>query len=102
MLEDDQGHQIDVHSYTFDPAGTHVYGVAYPFDSLTGNGSINGYPVKCIAPEWLVKFHTGYKLDENDYHDVRLLCQRFSLTLPAEYDQFEKQNSKHQSGAAST
>ncbi len=90
VLEDDRGCQIDIHSYTFDSAGNHVYGVAYPFDSLTGNGSINGYPVKCISPEWLVKFHTGYQLDENDYHDVKLLCQHFGLAVPAEYAGFEQ------------
>lgn len=26
-----------------------------------------------INPAWMVKFHTGYELDENDYHDVKLL-----------------------------
>jgi len=89
VLGNDQGHQIDIHSYTFDAAGNHVYGVAYPFDSLTGAGSVNGYPVKCISPEWMVKFHTGYKLDENDYHDVKALCRRFGIKIPSEYEEFE-------------
>jgi lincosamide nucleotidyltransferase A/C/D/E len=89
VLGDDQGHQIDIHSYTFDAAGNLVYGVAYPFDSLTGTGSVNKHPVKCISPEWMVKFHTGYTLDENDYHDVRALCQRFGLKMPLEYKEFE-------------
>jgi lincosamide nucleotidyltransferase A/C/D/E len=89
VLEDDQRRQIDVHSYTFDTAGNHVYGVAYPFESLTGVGSIAGQSVKCISPEWLVKFHTGYQLDENDYHDVKMLCQRFGIEMPAEYGGFE-------------
>lgn len=89
VLGDDQGHRVDVHSCTFDSAGNHVYGVPYPFDSLTGTGSVNGHPVKCISPEWLVKFHTGYTLDENDYRDVKALCQRFGIGMPAEYDEFE-------------
>ena len=89
VLGDNQGHQIDIHSYTFDTAGNHVYGVAYPFDSLTGTGSVNGQPVKCISPEWLVKFHTGYKLDENDYHDVKALCQHFGIEMPLGYEEFE-------------
>lgn len=88
VLGDDQGHQIDVHSYTFDPKGKHIFGVAYPYDSLKGTGTVNGYPVNCITPEWMVKFHTGYQLDQNDYHDVKLLCQRFNLEMPAEYDEF--------------
>jgi lincosamide nucleotidyltransferase A/C/D/E len=94
VLGDDQGHQIDIHSYTFDAAGNHVYGVAYPFDSLTGEGSVNRQPVKCISPEWMVQFHTGYKLDENDYHDVKALCQRFGIKMPSEYKEFELNDAK--------
>ena len=89
VLGDDRGRQIDIHSYTFDAAGNHIYGVPYPFDSLTGSGSVKGCPVKCISPEWMVKFHTGYQLDENDYHDVKVLCQRFGLEIPSEYEEFE-------------
>jgi len=50
--------------------------------------SIDGFPVKCISPEWMVKFHTGYPLDEDGYHDVKLLCERYGITLPQEYDEF--------------
>lgn len=89
VLEDNQGHQIDVHSYTFDSEGNHVYGVEYPADSLTGIGSVNGYPVRCISPEWMVKFHTGYELDADDYRDVRALCQHFGIEMPSEYRKFE-------------
>jgi len=88
VLGDDQGHEVDVHSCTFDADGKNVYGVAYPAESLTGEGSIGGYPVRCVAAEWMVKFHTGYRLDENDYRDVRALCTRFGLPLPAEYERF--------------
>ncbi len=90
VMGDDQGHQVDVHSYTFDAQGTLVFGIEYPPDSLTGTGSIQGYPVKCISPEWMVKFHTGYKLDANDYRDVAALCERFGIALPAEYERFTR------------
>lgn len=90
VMGDDAGNEIDIHSYTFDSAGNHIFGVKYPFDSLTGTGSISGYPVKCISPEWMVKFHTGYKLDENDYHDVKALCERFGIEIPTEYEEFER------------
>ena len=86
FLADNQGHQMDVHSYAFDSAGHHVYGVAYAVDSLTGVGSVNGYPVSCISPGWMVKFHTGYELDANDHRDVRALCERFGIDMPSEYD----------------
>jgi lincosamide nucleotidyltransferase A/C/D/E len=36
----------------------------------------------------LVKFHTGYELDEDDYRDARALCERFDIPLPQEYDRF--------------
>ena len=89
VLGDDLGHQVDVHTYEFDAAGNHVYGIAYPAESLTGTGSVNGYSVRCISPEWMVKFHTGYEPDENDYRDVRALCQRFGIEMPSEYVKFE-------------
>jgi lincosamide nucleotidyltransferase A/C/D/E len=101
VLGDDEGHLIDIHSYIFDSAGNNVYGVAYPYESLSGNGSINGYAVKCISPEWMVKFHTGYPLDENDYHDVKSLCQRFGIKLPPEYEEFETRESPVSPGESS-
>lgn len=88
VLEDEQGRQVDVHACTFDADGNNIFGVTYPFDSLTGSGVIGGHPVKCISPDWMVKFHTGYKLDEHDYHDVKLLCERFGIEMPHEYDEF--------------
>ncbi len=98
VLGDDWGRQIDIHSYTFDPAGNHVYGVEYPSDSLTGTGSVNGHLVKCISPEWMVKFHTGYQLDENDYQDVKALCQHFGIKTPLEYEEFEIKDDKYLPG----
>ncbi|QBD78036.1 tRNA nucleotidyltransferase [Ktedonosporobacter rubrisoli] len=88
VMGDDQGHEVDFHSYTFDAQGKLIYGVDYPFESLHGRGSIQGYSVKCISPEWLVKFHSGYELDENDYRDVAALCEQFKIALPAEYERF--------------
>lgn len=34
VLGDEQGHQIDIHSYTFNETGEHIFGIEYPFDSL--------------------------------------------------------------------
>jgi lincosamide nucleotidyltransferase A/C/D/E len=93
VLGDGHGHQFDVHTCTFDDAGKNVFGVKYPLESWKGTGTINGFPVKCIILNWLVKFHTGYKLDEDDYHDVRLLCMKFGIEMPKEYDSFVKDNS---------
>ena len=92
VMGDEQGHEVDFHSYTFDARGTLVFGVEYPFDSLTGTGTIQGYSVKCISAEWMVKFHAGYELDENDYHDVSALCERFGMALPTEYERFTRES----------
>lgn len=88
VLGDGQGHEIDLHSYTFDAEGRLIFGVPYPAESLTGSGSILDYPVKCICAEWAVRFHTGYDLDEDDYHDVAALCERFHIALPTEFTRF--------------
>jgi lincosamide nucleotidyltransferase A/C/D/E len=90
VLGDDRGHHIDIHTYTFDAAGNHIYGIPYPLASLTGTGSVDGYPVKCISPEWVVKFHTAYQFDEDDYRDVKAICQHFNIKMPVEYEAFER------------
>lgn len=91
VLADDAGHEVDVHSCTFDAEGNNIFGVAYPVESLTGKGMIDGYPVDCVPPGWMVNFHTGYPLDLDDYRDVSALCARFGIPLPAEYDRFREE-----------
>lgn len=88
VLADDAGHMIDVHSYTFDTEGNNVFGVEYPLESLTGTGIIGGQQVDCIAPKWMVKFHTGYDVDMNDFKDVSALCERFGIELPKDFAKF--------------
>ena len=88
VLGDDRGHAVDIHTYSIDGQGNNVYGLDYLLKMLTGHGIIAGHPVKCIPPDWMVKFHSGYELDENDYHDVSLLCDLFGFPLPEEYIRF--------------
>lgn len=88
VLGDDYGHEIDIHSYTFDANGELIFGIAYPYDSMRGSGLINGRSVRCITPQWLVSFHTGYPPDENDFLDVKNLCNHFNLEIPSEFDKF--------------
>jgi lincosamide nucleotidyltransferase A/C/D/E len=87
-LADAEGRKVDVHSYTFDLEGNLLEGIAYPIESLKGTGSINGYRIKCITPEWMVKFHTQYEPDEDDFRDVLALCTRFGIALPEIYRRF--------------
>jgi lincosamide nucleotidyltransferase A/C/D/E len=89
VLGDDAGHEIDVHVFVYDAQGNVVDGIMYPAASLTGKGVINEHPVRCIAPEYVVKFHSGYELKETDFRDVRAICEKFDIPLPDEYDRFK-------------
>jgi len=87
VLRDRNGREIDVHSFTFDEEGNVFEGIPYPTGSLTGTGTIEGKPVRCIAPEWVVKLHSsGYTLQEKDFKDVFAVCEKFGLELPEGWD----------------
>jgi len=90
VLGDNHGRLVDVHVIAFDAEGNGIYGPVergevYPAASLTGIGIISAITVNCIAPEYLVKWHSGYTLREKDLKDVSALCARFDLELPKEY-----------------
>ncbi len=94
VLADRGGREIDVHVISLDENGNGIFGppendIAYPVDSLTGAGTINGCAVRCISPQWIVKFHSGYELTEKDYQDVSAICEKYNVDLPEEYRRFE-------------
>jgi beta-lactamase regulating signal transducer with metallopeptidase domain len=62
-----------------------IEGEAYPPKVLSGIGKISNKMVRCIDAENQVLFHLGYEHDENDMHDVKLLCERFNIPVPSEY-----------------
>jgi lincosamide nucleotidyltransferase A/C/D/E len=87
VLGDDQGREVDVHAVVFDSKGNGLYGpvekgVTYPAGSLHGTGLIGGETVRCIAPEWMIRFHSGYVLKEKDIRDVTALCEKFGIDNP--------------------
>lgn len=89
-LRNGRGHEIDFHVVEFDDQGRGVMdpndpNAFYPAGSLSGTGMINGQVVRCIDPQFMVKFHTGYPLRESDYADVTALCEKFGIELPEEY-----------------
>jgi len=91
VMGDENGREIDVHVIVLDDKGNGIYvppekGEMYPAASLTGTGKIQGKKVRCISPEWMVKFHSGYQLKEKDFRDVSALCSKFGIELPAEYE----------------
>ncbi len=83
----DGEHEVDVHTFAFDDKGNNIYGTAYPKESLTGTGTINGESVKCIPSEWVVKFHAQakYKPKGKDIKDVKAICEKFDIELPENY-----------------
>ncbi len=101
VLGDAAGRQLDVHSFTFEPSldltevdlssipdDKPVSGVDYPRRSLYGFGTIAGTVVRCVPPDYMVSFHTGYPLDDDDFRDTSALCAKFGMELPAEYESF--------------
>ncbi len=89
VLRDGDGNEIDVHSHVIDADGRNAGGVPYIREQLLGRGEVLGVEVRCITPEWLVRFHSGYELDGDDWHDVSLLCERFAIPVPEEFREFQ-------------
>jgi lincosamide nucleotidyltransferase A/C/D/E len=86
-LRDAAGHEVDFHVIVLNEKGDGIYGPpenreSYPAEALGGFGSIKGRAVACITPEWLVRFHSGYELDDVDRADVAALCAKFGIPLP--------------------
>jgi lincosamide nucleotidyltransferase A/C/D/E len=93
VLGDDRGHEVDLHVVVLDAQGNGVYGPherddVFAASALNGSGTIGDRKVACISPEWLVRFHTGYDVDETDWADVSALCERFDIPIPDDYDRF--------------
>ncbi len=96
VIADAEGRTVDVHAFdptvvTVDPDGTRRCagdGLAYEADGFEGIGRIAGREVRCISPSTLVRYHTGYEVDADDWHDVRQLCERFDLPVPSDYESF--------------
>lgn len=90
MLGDAAGRLVDVHAIVVDEEGNGIYGPLERGDmfsaaSLTGRGLIAGEPVRCISPEAMIAYHSGYPLRPHDNQDVAALCRRFDLPVPPEY-----------------
>ena len=83
---DERGCEVDLHVYERAADGALLFeGETYPAGVFAGEGRIAGRAVRCIPPDAQVAFHCGYVHDADDVHDVRLLCERFGIPVPAEY-----------------
>jgi lincosamide nucleotidyltransferase A/C/D/E len=91
VLGHGDGRRIDFHTVVFDAEGCGVQRLQdgrsyrYPPQGFAGAGIIGGRAVRCLTPEVQLECHLGYKPDETDRHDMRLLAERFGLRLPRVY-----------------
>jgi lincosamide nucleotidyltransferase A/C/D/E len=90
VLHDGESLRVDLHFYEEVPGdawhyGSIVTGETIPVAALAGHGTIAGTAVRCEAPEWSVRWHSGYPVRDVDRHDIRLLCEYFGFDLPVVY-----------------
>jgi len=95
VLSDPSGREIDVHTIRFDGEGnginTGIPGggnelAMYPASGFSGTGTVAGREVMCFTPELQMLCHSGgYEPGETDFHDVRLLHDRFGTPLPTRF-----------------
>lgn len=91
VLRDPADRRIDVHPVTIGPTGEGRQRLPdgtdgiYPAEGFGGQGIVGGEPVRCITADVQIRHHLGYEPDDDDRYDVRLLCERFGLELPAAF-----------------
>jgi lincosamide nucleotidyltransferase A/C/D/E len=92
VVHDGARRRVDLHLYEILANGELHYGgvetgETFPAAALQGSGALGGRPVRCEAPEWALRWHTGYPPRREDLHDIPRLCARFGLDCPAELRQ---------------
>ena len=86
VWEDAKNRIVDLHCFEYTGEGEILYeGDCFPIETFSGKGKIEEIEVSCIEPYSQVMFHLGYEFDENDVHDVKLLCETFHIEVPNEY-----------------
>ena len=87
VWEDLKNRIVDLHCFEYTDEGEILYdGDCFPVETFSGKGKIEEIEVSCIEPYSQVMFHLGYEFDENDVHDVKLLCETFHIEVPNEYN----------------
>ena len=86
VWEDLKKRIIDLHCFEYTKNREILYeGDYFPSNTFSGIGKIEEIEIPCIEPYSQVLFHLGYDYDENDIHDVKLLCETFHIEIPEEY-----------------
>ncbi len=88
VMGNGDGKEVDFHVIVLDDEGNGLYGPPeaaegmYPADALQGRGTVDGLPVRCLSPEFQMRSHSGYELNDMDVKDVTALADKFGLNLP--------------------
>jgi lincosamide nucleotidyltransferase A/C/D/E len=98
VVRDTVDRRIDFHPVRFQSDGSAIQEIrgagewVFSASGLAGTDSINGREIRCVTPEEQAMRATdqpgvaGYEPDEADRRDIRLLRDRFGITLPYPYD----------------
>lgn len=94
VFGDDVGRLVDVHA--FDDTSTLIgrdgierhgpLGLVYEAGGFGGACRVEGRPVRCMSAQFQMRSHTGYRVDDDDWHDVHYLHRRFGLPIPDGYE----------------
>ena len=90
VLHDGEHLRVDLHLYEelahgVVHDGSVLNGHQFTTADLGGVGQILDTVVRCEAPEWALRCHTGYTPRAVDFSDVTQLCARFGLPVPKSY-----------------
>ncbi len=98
VVRDRADRRIDFHPVRFQKDGSAVQEIkgggewVFSASGLLSTGSVNGREVRCLTPEEQAVRASdqpgdrGYEPGETDRRDMRLLRDRFKITLPLPYD----------------
>lgn len=98
VVRDPVDRRIDFHPVRFRSDGSAVQEIrgggqwVFSASGLQGTGSVNGREIRCLTPEEQAvrasdqPGDAGYEPDETDRLHMRLLRDRFGITLPYPYD----------------
>jgi lincosamide nucleotidyltransferase A/C/D/E len=88
VLWDGKNLELDVHVFALDDEGNGLYqeeaGTVWiaPADHICASGTLLGQQVRCFSPELELQCHSGYELDDDDFHDVAQLRAQFPTAVP--------------------
>jgi lincosamide nucleotidyltransferase A/C/D/E len=90
VMRDPLSRQVDLHPLVFDENGDGWQQLSetgkawgrYPAGHLDAVGVIAGRQVRCLTPELQLRFRLGHEWSASDEHDLRLLAERFGVSLP--------------------